>query len=77
MCAESWCRCAGRSARAATSLAGTCAALRPVVTLRSERPFSVSTSEGDVVLIDCAGAYGRCMASSYNMRDPGPELFLV
>ena len=31
------------------------------------------TGEGDVILIANAGAYGRVMASNYNMRDPAPE----
>lgn len=32
--------------------------------------------EGDVLLIANAGAYGRVMSSSYNLRDPAPELTL-
>jgi diaminopimelate decarboxylase/aspartate kinase len=32
--------------------------------------------EGDVVLIANAGAYGRAMASAYNLRQPPPELLL-
>ena len=31
------------------------------------------THEGDVILIENAGAYGRAMASSYNLRPPAPE----
>jgi len=34
------------------------------------------TREGDVILIANAGAYGRCMSSSYNLRDPAEELVL-
>ncbi len=34
------------------------------------------TEEGDVILIDQAGAYGRVMASSYNMRPPAEELVI-
>jgi diaminopimelate decarboxylase/aspartate kinase len=26
------------------------------------------TAPGDVVLLDCCGAYGFCMASTYNLR---------
>jgi diaminopimelate decarboxylase/aspartate kinase len=32
--------------------------------------------EGDVLVIANAGAYGRVMSSSYNLRDPAPELVL-
>jgi bifunctional diaminopimelate decarboxylase / aspartate kinase len=34
------------------------------------------TREGDVILIANAGAYGHCMSSSYNLRDPAEELVL-
>lgn len=34
------------------------------------------TREGDVVLIATAGAYGRVMSSSYNLRAPAEEVFL-
>jgi diaminopimelate decarboxylase/aspartate kinase len=34
------------------------------------------TREGDVILIANAGAYGRCMSSHYNLRDPAEELVL-
>jgi diaminopimelate decarboxylase/aspartate kinase len=34
------------------------------------------TQEGDVLLIANAGAYGRAMASSYNLRQPPEELVL-
>ena len=34
------------------------------------------TSEGDVILIATAGAYGRVMSSHYNMREPAPEVVL-
>ncbi len=34
------------------------------------------SKDGDVVLIDTVGAYGRVMASSYNMRPPAEEVFL-
>lgn len=40
-----------------------------------DRPFP-ETEEGDVVLVDLAGAYGRVMASHYNMRDPAREVVL-
>jgi diaminopimelate decarboxylase/aspartate kinase len=32
--------------------------------------------EGDVLLVAQAGAYGRVMASHYNLRDPAPETVL-
>jgi diaminopimelate decarboxylase/aspartate kinase len=34
------------------------------------------TQEGDVLLIATAGAYGRAMSSTYNMREPAPEFVL-
>jgi diaminopimelate decarboxylase/aspartate kinase len=34
------------------------------------------TREGDVLLVANAGAYGRAMASSYNLREPPEELML-
>ncbi|MGH8200455.1 MAG: bifunctional aspartate kinase/diaminopimelate decarboxylase, partial [Steroidobacteraceae bacterium] len=34
------------------------------------------TREGDVILISNAGAYGHCMSSHYNLRDPAEELVL-
>ncbi|MGH8865004.1 MAG: hypothetical protein ACREVZ_10245 [Burkholderiales bacterium] len=34
------------------------------------------TSEGDILLIANAGAYGHAMGSSYNLRPPAEELFL-
>lgn len=39
------------------------------------RPFP-EAAEGDVVLIDTAGAYGAVMASSYNRRPPAGEVVL-
>ncbi len=39
------------------------------------RPFP-HAQEGDVVLIDTAGAYGAVMASSYNRRPPAEEVVL-
>jgi len=33
-------------------------------------------SEGDVLLVATAGAYGRAMASHYNLRNPAEELML-
>ncbi len=35
------------------------------------------TVEGDVLLIANTGAYGYCMSSNYNMRQPAAEHFLV
>lgn len=43
--------------------------------LGNDRPLP-ETTEGDVVLIATAGAYGRAMASRYNLRDPAPEFVL-
>ena len=34
------------------------------------------TSEGDVLLIANAGAYGRAMSSHYNLREPAGEVFV-
>ncbi len=34
------------------------------------------TGEGDVLLLATAGAYGRVMGSSYNLREPAPELLI-
>ncbi len=34
------------------------------------------TEEGDIILIDTAGAYGRVMSSEYNLRKPASEVFL-
>jgi diaminopimelate decarboxylase/aspartate kinase len=34
------------------------------------------TREGDVILMANAGAYGHCMSSHYNLRDPAEELVL-
>jgi len=34
------------------------------------------TQEGDVLLIATAGAYGRSMSSTYNLREPAQE-FLI
>jgi len=41
----------------------------------TSRPFPES-EENDIVLIATVGAYGRSMASDYNMRSPAPEIFL-
>eukprot|EP00051_Salpingoeca_urceolata_P034991 m.27617 g.27617 ORF g.27617 m.27617 type:complete len:85 (+) comp8588_c0_seq2:1207-1461(+) len=41
-----------------------------------DRDFPAETAEGDVVLIDCAGAYARTMASEYNMRAIADEILL-
>jgi diaminopimelate decarboxylase/aspartate kinase len=38
--------------------------------------FLPPTAEGDVLLIGNAGAYGRSMASSYNLRPPAEEVVL-
>jgi bifunctional diaminopimelate decarboxylase / aspartate kinase len=34
------------------------------------------TQEGDILLIATAGAYGRAMSSTYNLREPAKE-FLI
>ena len=38
-----------------------------------EIPFP-ETQEGDLILIENAGAYGRVMATQYNMRQPAEEV---
>ena len=43
--------------------------------LGSDRLFP-ETTEGDVVLVANTGAYGRVMASQYNLRDPAPEIVI-
>lgn len=43
--------------------------------LGADVPFPAS-QEGDVVLIANAGAYGRVMSSSYNMRPPADEVII-
>ena len=40
------------------------------------RPLPASTQVGDVVVIDCCGAYGRSMASTYNLRQVPEERVL-
>lgn len=44
--------------------------------LGHNRFFPSSTNEGDIVAVDVAGAYGRVMSNEYNLRGPGPELFV-
>jgi diaminopimelate decarboxylase/aspartate kinase len=34
------------------------------------------TQEGDVLLVANAGAYGRAMSSSYNLREPAREVIV-
>jgi diaminopimelate decarboxylase/aspartate kinase len=43
--------------------------------LGSERAMP-APREGDVLLIANAGAYGRAMSSSYNLREPAAELLI-
>lgn len=43
--------------------------------LGSDRLLPVC-EEGDVLLIANAGAYGRVMSSSYNLRSPAPEVII-
>jgi len=45
-------------------------------TLGYDRPLP-NTQEGDVLLISTAGAYGRVMGSSYNLRSPAQEIVLT
>ena len=40
------------------------------------RRLPEETAEGDVILIATAGAYGRAMSSSYNLRQPAQEVVL-
>ncbi len=35
-----------------------------------------SPKDGDIILIDTVGAYGRVMSSRYNMREPAEEIYL-
>ena len=42
--------------------------------LGANRSMPTATSEGDVILVDTVGAYGRVMSSTYNMREPGLEV---
>ena len=44
-------------------------------TLGYERSIA-EPQEGDVLLIDTAGAYGRVMSSDYNLRSPAVEITL-
>jgi diaminopimelate decarboxylase/aspartate kinase len=44
--------------------------------LGHDRMLPSRTSEGEVLLIATAGAYGAAMASHYNLRDPAEELVL-
>lgn len=44
--------------------------------LGQDRWLPRSTCEGDVLLIATAGAYGRAMSSSYNMRPPATEVLI-
>jgi diaminopimelate decarboxylase/aspartate kinase len=34
------------------------------------------TSEGDVILVATAGAYGHAMSSHYNLREPASEFVI-
>lgn len=42
--------------------------------LGHDRLFPIDTNDGDVVLISTVGAYGRSMASQYNLRAPPTEV---
>lgn len=44
--------------------------------LGEDRLLPAATAPGDVLLIANAGAYGRVMSSSYNMREPATEVAL-
>lgn len=44
--------------------------------LGHSRALPLSTSEGDVILIATAGAYGASMSSNYNLRPPAEEITL-
>lgn len=43
---------------------------------RRERALPRATAEGDVLVLDSAGAYGACMSSAYNLRSPARELII-
>ncbi|KAL6062148.1 aspartate kinase [Balamuthia mandrillaris] len=45
--------------------------------LGEDRELAGETEEGDILLIAVAGAYGHCMSSSYNLREPAREIFLA
>lgn len=42
--------------------------------LGSDRTLPSTTSPGDVLLIEHGGAYGHCMSSHYNLRQPALEV---
>ena len=44
--------------------------------LGHDRLLPAATSEGDVLLIANAGAYGHAMGSRYNLREPAEEIYL-
>jgi diaminopimelate decarboxylase/aspartate kinase len=44
--------------------------------LGHDRTLPRATSEGDVLLIATAGAYGAAMSSNYNLRSPAVEIVL-
>lgn len=44
--------------------------------LGHDRSLPATTSEGDVVLIATAGAYGAAMSSNYNLRAPASDVLL-
>ena len=44
--------------------------------LGHQRFLPENTSPGDVLLIEHGGAYGHCMSSRYNLREPAQETIL-
>jgi diaminopimelate decarboxylase/aspartate kinase len=44
--------------------------------LGDQRSLPLDTSPGDVLLIEHGGAYGHCMSSRYNLREPARESVL-
>jgi diaminopimelate decarboxylase len=40
------------------------------------RAMPKATAEGDIILLDTVGAYGRVMSSNYNLREPALECIL-
>ena len=44
--------------------------------LGGRRNLPSDTCPGDIILIEHGGAYGHCMSSNYNLREPAREIVL-
>ena len=44
--------------------------------LGGQRTLPLDTSPGDILLVEHGGAYGHCMSSKYNLREPAKETIL-